>query len=113
MKPLVYMSGPITSNPTEHTHDACHIWESLRVEGFCTPICPHWSIIQDTVKPLCHERWIKYDLEIIARCDAILRLDGRSSGADEEVAEAKRLGIPVFETVGGLKQWCRSQTQEA
>jgi len=33
---------------------------------------------------------------IIPRCDALLRLEGASKGADEDVRLAKELGIPVY-----------------
>ena len=33
---------------------------------------------------------------IIRKCDAILRLEGASKGADEDVLLAKVLGIPVY-----------------
>ena len=33
---------------------------------------------------------------LIERCDAILRLPGASKGADDDVAQAERLGIPVY-----------------
>ena len=33
---------------------------------------------------------------LITKCDAILRLEGASKGADEDVRLAKEMGIPVF-----------------
>jgi hypothetical protein len=33
---------------------------------------------------------------LIARCDAVLRLEGASKGADEDVRVAKSLGLPVY-----------------
>jgi hypothetical protein len=33
---------------------------------------------------------------LIARCDAVLRLDGASQGADEDVRLARERGLPVF-----------------
>lgn len=107
-KPLVYISGPFTSNPTANTHRACRIWDSLRARGCMTPICPHWSLIQDTLIPLSHQQWIDYDLEILARCDAVLRLDGDSVGADIEVSYANDNGIPVFYKTKDLYEWADS-----
>lgn len=45
------------------------------------------------------EPWLTMDLEIVRRCDAVVRLPGESTGADGEVAHAKQLGIPVFSSV--------------
>lgn len=36
---------------------------------------------------------------LISRCDAVLRLPGASRGADQDVAQARALGLPVFERV--------------
>ena len=36
---------------------------------------------------------------MVARCDAVLRLPGASVGADQDVAQARALGLPVFERV--------------
>jgi hypothetical protein len=33
---------------------------------------------------------------LIERCDAVLRLSGASKGADDDVAQAAQLGIPVY-----------------
>ncbi len=33
---------------------------------------------------------------LIERCDAILRLPGASKGADDDVEQAERLGLPVY-----------------
>jgi hypothetical protein len=33
---------------------------------------------------------------LLGRCDAVLRLPGESSGADADVAIARRLGLPVY-----------------
>jgi hypothetical protein len=46
------------------------------------------------------ERWqeILYPVahRLIARCDAVLRLDGASAGADEDVRLARERGLPVY-----------------
>lgn len=54
---------------------------------------------------LTHADWLKVDFEFIRRCDAVLRLPGESVGADAEIAEAKRLGIPVFVSVEDVIAW--------
>jgi hypothetical protein len=49
---------------------------------------------------------------LIERCDAVLRLDGASKGADEDVRRANARGIPVYtrlEDVPGLSR--RSERQ--
>lgn len=96
MKPLVYIAGPYTNpDPVLNTHKA--IWWGTRLadQGYCTPIIPHLTMLWHTVDPHPLEFWYAYDLEVMARCDIVFRIPGDSTGADAEVKEAKRLGIPV------------------
>lgn len=39
-------------------------------------------------------------LRLTDRCDAVLRIDGVSHGADEEVETLRARGLPVFRSVG-------------
>jgi hypothetical protein len=45
---------------------------------------------------------MEQDLEWIVRCDIVLRLGGKSRGADMEVYAAKRLDIPVVYSIEEL-----------
>jgi hypothetical protein len=36
---------------------------------------------------------------LLAHCDAVLRLPGESTGADQDVAIARKRGIPVYERI--------------
>jgi hypothetical protein len=103
LKPLVYISGPISlGNTIVNVRNGCLAWETLRAGGLCTPIAPHWSIQQEMVWPITHAEWIEYDLELVARCDAVLRLPGESKGADQECLFAQQLGLPVFHDLNEL-----------
>lgn len=62
--------------------------------GACGPF-KEWPI--DDTSP-----WLSMDLELVARCDAVLRLPGESTGADGEVAHAHDLDIPVFRDLDSL-----------
>ena len=98
----VYIAGPYTRpDPCVNTNRAMAAWDLLWGLGFA-PFCPHWSHYQHTHIPRPYEDWLAYDLEWLRTCDAVLRLPGESSGADKEVAEAVRLGIPVFLGWGDL-----------
>ncbi|GAA2231307.1 hypothetical protein GCM10010413_31560 [Promicromonospora sukumoe] len=39
---------------------------------------------------------------LLARCDAVLRLPGESAGADQDVAIARRRGLPVYHDVAEI-----------
>jgi hypothetical protein len=45
---------------------------------------------------------MELDLIWLPACDAVLRLPGESNGADIEVKEAQRLGLPVFNSLFDL-----------
>ena len=36
---------------------------------------------------------------LLTRCDAVLRLPGESTGADQDVATARELGLPVYHRI--------------
>jgi hypothetical protein len=46
-------------------------------------------------------------LALLRRCDALLTVSGwaQSEGSRIEVAEARRLGLPVFHTVEDIEPW--------
>jgi hypothetical protein len=56
-------------------------------------------------RELTHAQWLAMDIEIINRCDAVLRLPGESTGADAEVAFAESMGIPVFHDIEEVIRW--------
>jgi hypothetical protein len=39
---------------------------------------------------------------LLGCCDAVLRIDGASKGADEDVRQAKELGLPVYHALTDL-----------
>jgi len=63
---------------------------------------------------LCHHRpyeeWLVLDREFILCCDCILRIDGDSSGADDEIKFAREANIPVFYSIKDLNIW-RAMTE--
>jgi len=105
-KPLVYIAAPYsTPDPVQNTHRTVRCATELLRDGRVTPFVPHLSLLWHAITPLPDDVWLAYDLEILCRCDAVLRLPGPSNGADGEVAAARRLGIPVFEDVQALLTW--------
>lgn len=49
-----------------------------------------------------HHAWLAMSLELVRRCDIVLRLPGESKGADLEVELARSLGKPVYYSVEEL-----------
>ena len=54
------------------------------------------------VAPREYRDWLGTDLELVRVCDALIRLPGESPGADLEVDEAERCGVPVYQ---GVEEW--------
>lgn len=101
MKPakIVYVAGPISSDPLLGTRNAILAAAQLRSVGLGF-VVPHLACLFQMVSPQPYESWMGLDLALIERCDALLRLPGESSGADREVAHAHAFGVPVYRDIG-------------
>jgi hypothetical protein len=119
-RPVVYIASPYSKgDPAINTHFQCRIFDQLMSENIVWPVAPLWSHFQHTVYPRKYQDWVAYDLAMIPRYDACLRLNAEdkalkyeekeSSGADHEVAEFKRLGKPVFYSIEELYKWANSR----
>lgn len=118
--PVVYVAGPYNAN------GACAVMENIR-EGvkLCrdlmrlgvAPVCPwldHVYLIQgevseDTLKAV--------SMAMLRKSDAVLvntSLPGweQSKGTAAEIAEAKRLGIPVSFCIEGIEGWLDWRREE-
>ena len=110
---LIYIAGPyrapsewaLVQNIRRAEALALQVW---KLGAAC--ICPHKNTA--LLGGCCDDSvWLEGDLEMLRRCDAVVCTDDwqRSEGARNEVIEAKRLGIPVFETIEALAQWLGSE----
>jgi nucleoside 2-deoxyribosyltransferase len=113
MTPLVvYIAGPLGSRPAwpaniQRAIDAAQ----LVINAGHAPVVPHLLTHLDLDIERTYETWMRLDLATLAKCDAVLRIPGDSPGADREVAEAQRLGIPVVHSVADLT--CAKRATEA
>lgn len=100
----VYIAGPYTKpDPLSNTSVALHAANWLLQKGY-VPFVPHLTLIWDFFSPKTCWEWLDYDNHWLPLCHVVLRLPGESSGADEEVKLAEKLGIPVFHTVHELER---------
>lgn len=105
-KPYVFVAGPIRSSGIlEHNIRAAALAASELSRAGFVPFVPHLNILWNFVDPQPEEHWKMWDRDWLVACDAVLRLPGESRGADEEVAFAKSMSVPVFESIGALKDW--------
>jgi hypothetical protein len=108
-RPLIYVAGPYKlPDPVDNTRRAIQVAGQLVDGGKVTPLVPHLALAWQMVDPRPVDFWYPYDLALVARCDAVLRLEGTSTGADREVDFAERNGIPVFRSVDALYGWLDS-----
>lgn len=95
-KTLCYCAGPYTNpDPIANSHSAARVFFALRDHGI-VPYVPHTDLMLHLVQPMPYRFWLDYCLDLVPRFDCVFRMPGFSKGADEEVALAESLGIPVF-----------------
>jgi hypothetical protein len=106
---VVYVAGPFRGASYWQQEQNIRRAEALALDVWkagAAAICPHAN-----TRFYQHEApdavWLDGDLEIMARCDAVLLTPDwrRSSGATEERRVALEAGLPVFETLADLKGW--------
>lgn len=107
---VVYVAGPyrgqcesdIVQNIRNAEAIAIRIWQAGHVA-----LCPHKNTA--LFGGLCpDEVWLKGDLEMLKRCDEIVLCCGwqNSSGTQAEIELARKLSVPVYETI---EDWLESQ----
>lgn len=100
--PLVYVAGPYSHpDPAANVRRAIGYAEQLPKLG-AVPVIPHLSHLWHLIEPHEYEWWLAYDLALLARCEALLRMRGDSAGADREVEWATAHGIPVAHSLSEL-----------
>lgn len=98
MKPkIIYVAGPIRGDVEGNVKRAVSVATKLGKAGVPF-ICVHANVFQFMESNLPESYWLKADLDILARCDAIQLVSGwmDSSGTIGEVQFAQQNDIPVF-----------------
>jgi hypothetical protein len=92
---VVYVAGPYTKpDPCINTHNAVNVGNQLLEKGIPC-IIPHMSHFWHTMYPQPYRSWMELDFILLRRSNLLVRLPGESSGADEEVALAESLKLPI------------------
>lgn len=108
----VYVAGPYTKGDVAvNVKRALDAGQQLAEWGF-VPFVPHLTHFWHLQHPRDYDWWMGYDMEWLTLCHALLRLPGDSLGADAEVRHALASGIPVFHTIGAVREWARSRHLE-
>lgn len=92
----IYVAGPYTKGDVAlNVRKAIEAGDKLFKAGH-HPFIPHLTHFWHLICPGPYEQWLAIDLEWLPLCQVVVRLPGDSSGADNEVEVAKKLGIPVY-----------------
>jgi hypothetical protein len=103
----VYVAGPYTTGDVAvNVRKAYKAANRLADLGFA-PFVPHATHFWHMLFPRPYEFWLDLDNEFLPCCAAVLRLPGKSTGADKEVALAQKLRIPVFTRIDELTKHFR------
>lgn len=98
----VYIASPYTNgDPFINVRRQIDAGEELIQAGFI-PYLPLLSHYHHQIYPHSYETWCSLDLAWVEVCNALLRLLGKSKGADGEVERAFKLGIPVYYSIAEL-----------
>jgi hypothetical protein len=119
-KPVIYIASPYSKgDPAINTRFQCEVFDKLMDDGFVWPVIPLVSHFIHLIFPRNYQDWIDYDLAMLPRYDACLRLNAtydkmkyvetKSSGADGEEAAFRKMGKPVFYSIEELYNWVREQ----
>ena len=95
----VYIASPYTLGDREtNVRRQIDLFKELIELGF-VPFAPLWAHYQELVHHMSDEEWLRWDFAWLDQCDVVIRLDGKSAGADQEEKHANEMGIPVFHSI--------------
>ena len=107
MRIKVYIAGPYTKGDVAaNVRQAIEAADQLLTLGYW-PYVPHLAHFWHMLFPRPYEDWMRLDIAWLEQCDAVLRLEGESAGADRETKRAGELELPVFTSVEELH--CRGR----
>ena len=102
---VVYVAGPISTGDTfENIHNGIRWGRQLWYDGLA-PIIPHFDAYMTLSPSQEHtsdgptDLWrslLEWDLELVAKSDAMFRIAGPSKGAELEARIAWELEVPIF-----------------
>lgn len=96
----VYIAGPYSKGDiAENVRAAIYAGNYVARTLGHTVFIPHLTHFWHLVQPAPYEFWLDQDREWLKVCDAVLRIEGESAGADSEVSLARDLGLQVYHSV--------------
>jgi hypothetical protein len=108
----VFIASPYAGNKEENTRLACDYADAVSRLGHY-PYIPHLNMYWHRPPGRSHEFWQDQDFTWLRLCDAVLRMGGPGRGADAEVAEAEKVGMPVYYSIDDLERLSTDRTEYA
>ncbi len=102
MKKKIYIAGPYTKGDVAINVKKAMDAANDIIEMGHYPFCPHLTHFLHMNNDQHYEKWLEIDAAFVRNCDAVLRIEGESNGADEEVKLARSLGIPIFKSISEI-----------
>lgn len=95
----IYIAGPYTKGDVaENVRNAVYAGNLVAHRGHM-PFIPHLTHFWHMLIPHEIDFWYAQDIEWLRVCDALLRIEGESTGADREEEIAREMGIPIYTNV--------------
>jgi hypothetical protein len=108
----VYIAGPLTAGKRmENVRKAMKVADRILALGHI-PFLPHLSEYWDHESPKQYETWMSLDFAWLAKCNVLVRMPGKSLGADREVEFARANGMPVLYTTNDLPLLRKAATRD-
>jgi hypothetical protein len=96
---------------TDNYRAALAAANELMNKGYA-PVQPMLSWHFDALYPQTFETWMSVDFAFISTCDCLLRISGKSEGADLEMDYAVRHEIPVYTDIFELYNEMPSEVED-
>src|SRR5262245_52730409 len=96
----VFVSFPFSSDPASNAKAAGAIARMICLAGDL-PVAPHCYLPTFVNEKTERDLALRLCLELLALCDEIRVYSGPTEGMKLEIAEARRLGIPVIDGATG------------
>lgn len=93
---VIYLSGPLTKGDRSANVFAFMQAHEILMDAGFSVVNPGLTALLPWAWEKDHADWIACDLEIVERCDMLVRLPGESKGADQERWHAIHHLIPVL-----------------
>ena len=71
------------------------------------PYVPHLFHLWQLISPHPYDFWMQLDDDEMRACQALVRIGGRSDGADMDMQLAVDLGVPVFLNMNEFIKWAK------